>query len=188
MTATVLKLDPRAKKTRSELMRAFTTLLLSRGYEGVTPLDVAQAAGVSRSTLYEHFAGKEDMLRQSLLPILAPLSDCVDRPDVLPRLELTLEHIRDSRRMARGLLGGRARIVAARTLAQLIEVRLGQVPAARSTIPRALVASYLTNGILGLLDEWLSGRNASPASALARALQASTHAAAAAMKGEADPA
>lgn len=182
--ALVPKLDPRAKKTRSALMEAFNSLVLDRGYGSVMPADVAEAAGVARSTLYEHFAGKEEMLRHSLLPILEPLAACVGSPDVPPRLEFTLEHIRGSRKMARELLGGRARTVAARTLGQLIEARL---PARRSGLPRSLKAAYLASAILGLIEEWLSGRAGCPVPVLARALQASTQAAAAAWNLEANP-
>lgn len=87
----------------------------------------------------------------------------------------TLEHMRDSRRMAREMLGGRARTVAARTLAQLIEAQLA---ASRTGMPPSLKAAFLASGILGLIDEWLTGREACPATVLARELQASTHAAA----------
>lgn len=169
-------------------MQAFNSLVLSRGYDGLTPADVAELAGVSRSTLYEHFAGKEDMLRESMLPILEPLAECVGGPNVTPRLELTLEHIRSSRRMARELLSGRTRTVATRALAQLIEVRLAQVPACPTAMPRTLTAAYLASGILGLLDEWLSGREACSVPVLAKALQASTHAAAAAVISQANTA
>ncbi len=156
-------------------MRAFNELLLSRGYHAVMPADVAEAAGVARSTLYEHFEGKEGMLRHSLLPILEPLAGCVGNREVPPRLEFTLEHIRGSRRMARELLGGRARTVTERTLAHLIEARL---PTCRTGMPRPLKAAYLANGILGLIDEWLMGRVALPVPVLAKALHASTRAAA----------
>jgi AcrR family transcriptional regulator len=183
LAAMASKLDPRPKRTRTALMKAFNSLVLSRGYDEVTPAEVAEIAGVSRSTLYEHFAGKEDMLRESMLPILGPLAECVGSPTVSPRLELTLEHVRSSRRMARGLLSGRTRIVAAKMLAQMIEARLAQVPACHTAIPRSLIAAYLASGILGLLDEWLLGREACPAAQLARTLQASTHAAAAAANG-----
>ena len=178
MAATVMKLDPRAKKTRAALMRAFNSLVLSRGYDAVMPADVAEAAGVARSTLYEHFAGKEEMLRHSLLPILEPLAACAGSPDLPPRLEFTLEHIRGSRKMARELLSGRARTVASRTLAALIEVRLTEGREGGMAMPRPLRAAYLASGTLGLLDEWLSGREACPVPVLARALQASTYAAA----------
>jgi AcrR family transcriptional regulator len=166
-------------------MRAFNELLLSRGYHAVMPADVAEAAGVARSTLYEHFSGKEGMLRHSLLPILEPLAACAGSNEVPPRLEFTLEHIRGSRRMARELLGGRARTVAARILAQMIEA---QLPAHRTGMPRPLKAAFLANGILGLIDEWLSGRETCPAAVVAGALHAGTHAAAVAWNGEASSA
>ncbi|HEV2123004.1 MAG TPA: helix-turn-helix domain-containing protein [Chloroflexota bacterium] len=188
MTAKVAKPDLRAGKTRTALMRSFNSNVLSRGYDSALPAEIAEAAGVARSTLYEHFAGKEDMLRHSLLPILEPLADSVGSSTVAPRLQFVLEHIRGSRRMARELLKGRARTVAKRTLAQLIETRLAQLASCRTGVPRKFKAAYLASGILGLLDEWLSGHEACPAAVLARALQASTHAAAVAGNEEACPA
>ena len=161
-------------------MQAFNMLVLGRGYGAVMPADVAEAAGVARSTLYEHFAGKEEMLQRSLLPILQPLAECVGSHEAPPGLEFTLEHIRCSRTMARELLGGRARTVAARTLAQLIEAQLPQLPAGGSGMPRPLMAACLAGAILALIEEWLTGREACPVPVLAGALQASTHAAASA--------
>jgi AcrR family transcriptional regulator len=172
------KLDPRAEKTRSALLRAFNSLLLSRGYDELMPADVAEAAGVARSTLYEHYGGKEEMLRHSLLPILEPLAACVGSPNLPPRLEAMLGHIRGSRRMARELLSGRARTVVSRTLADLIEVQLIDGHKGHMAMPRRLRAAYLASGTLGLLDEWLFGREACPVPVLARALRASAYAAA----------
>jgi AcrR family transcriptional regulator len=185
LAATALKLDARTERTRSALMQAFNALILSRGYDGISPAEIAEAAGVARSTLYEHFGGKADMLRHSLLPILEPLAGCVDGPEVLPQLKFVLEHIRSSRKMARELLRGRARIVAGRTLSQLIEARLEQVPLGGADMPRTLKAAYLSSGILGFVEEWLLGRQACAVPVLARDLQASTHAAAIAMSGKA---
>jgi hypothetical protein len=89
-----------------------------------------------------------------------------------------LEHIRGSRRMARELLSGRARTVASRALAELIELRLTDERGGCMAMPRPLRAAYLASGTLGLLDKWLSGREACAVPVLARALQASTYAAA----------
>jgi AcrR family transcriptional regulator len=172
------KPDLRAEKTRTALMRAFNATVVSRGYDCAVPAEIAQAAGVARSTLYEHFAGKEDMLRHSLLPILEPLAETVAGSTLSPRLQPVLEHIRGSRRMARELLRGRARTVAQRTLAQLIHERLAQLPACRTGVPQTLKAAYLASGILGLIEEWLSGHEACPPAVLAGALQAITHGAA----------
>ena len=166
-------------------MRAFNSLLLAKGYAAVLPADVAATAGVARSTLYEHFAGKEDMLRHSLSPILGPLAECVDGAEVPGRLEFVLEHIRSSRGMARALLSGRARIVATRALAELIEGRLVQLSEFRASVPNGLGAAYLASAIFGLIDEWLCGRQACSVPVLAKALRASTHAAAVALNAEA---
>jgi AcrR family transcriptional regulator len=51
-----------AGSQRARLMRAFTELMAERGYAGVRVGDLVARAGVSRSTFYEHFAGKEECL------------------------------------------------------------------------------------------------------------------------------
>ena len=46
---------------REKILAAATTLFFERGYQGTTVDDVIQRSGVSRPTLYSHFATKEDL-------------------------------------------------------------------------------------------------------------------------------
>lgn len=173
--------DRRVEKTRAALLSAFNKLLFADGYEKVTPARIAQLADVGRSTLYEHFTGKEELLQQSLLPVLRPLSECVDSTDVPPGLEPVLTHIWESRGMARALLTDRARTVAARTLAKLIEERLRAAPGVKAALPPSLVAAHVAGGMFAVLDEWLGGREACSPSSLARGLHQGSRSAAASM-------
>jgi AcrR family transcriptional regulator len=168
--------DRRVRRTRSTLTRAFEELLILEGYDAITPTRIARNAGVGRSTFYEHFRGKEEMLRNSLLPILLPIADCIDSPDVPSRLLPTLEHIRTSRGMARPLLSGRARLVASKALADLIEGRLKEQRLSAGALPTALTAALVAGGVLNLLEAWLTSREACSAGSLARAVHANTRA------------
>jgi AcrR family transcriptional regulator len=53
-------LDPAA--TRAKILEAATRLFYDRGTLAVGIAEVAQAAGVSKVTLYRHFAGKDDLV------------------------------------------------------------------------------------------------------------------------------
>jgi AcrR family transcriptional regulator len=66
--------DPRVRRTRAALRQAFNTVVLSGGYEVASPASIAKAAGVGRSTFYEHYSGKDDLLRESVTEALTPLA------------------------------------------------------------------------------------------------------------------
>ena len=98
--------DPRVRRTRTALLRAFNRLFLEHGYEAITPARIAAEAGVGRSTFYEHHAGKEALLRHSVTPLLQPLADAAVGRDA-PFLTGALGHFWENRRLAARLLAGR---------------------------------------------------------------------------------
>jgi AcrR family transcriptional regulator len=181
--------DRRVERTRSALERSFDGLFLAEGYASATPRRVADAANVGRSTFYEHFSGQEDLLGQRLAAVLRPLADAAVSPVVPPDLKPALDHFWTNRVMTRSLLAGRARVIAMRALANLLEERIsGSWNKGASALSPALAAAQIAGGQLAMLDEWLSGRRGCPTSALASALHASSLAAAGAMSALAEPA
>ncbi len=56
------KLDPRVKRTRGLLERAFMDLLEEQGFQAVTVQDITERAGLNRATFYAHFTDKYALL------------------------------------------------------------------------------------------------------------------------------
>ena len=54
--------DRRVLRTRRTLREALVQLILQRGWEKVSVLEVCERADVGRSTFYTHFADKEELL------------------------------------------------------------------------------------------------------------------------------
>ena len=50
------------EQTRLRLFGAMSCLMGERGFDAITLADIAQAAGVGRTAVYNHFADKESML------------------------------------------------------------------------------------------------------------------------------
>ena len=165
----------RVQRTREAIRAAFNGLLLTRGYDGFSASDIAEAANVGRSTFYEHYQGKADVLATSLIPVLTPLAEACSSPAPHPRVEVVVSHFWDNRRMAKAMMTGRAQAVMAKQLARLIEDRLtgGDEPAA---IPASLLAVQIAQGQLALIGEWLSGRHGCSAAQIAATLQTTAYA------------
>jgi AcrR family transcriptional regulator len=54
--------DRRIQRTRGLLQEALVELILEKGYEAITIQDILDRANVGRSTFYEHFYDKDDLL------------------------------------------------------------------------------------------------------------------------------
>jgi len=176
---TELKMDRRTQRTRSALMSAFVELLLGRGYGGITVEDIVTCANVGRSTFYMHYAGKEDILKQSLRRPSAHLADIVGSgrsPDLLIPV---LGHFREQQKINGMFFAWPVRGVWVESLAELIELRLNALARktrARPIVPPAMIARQISEAQISLIAHWLAGRISCRPNAIAEALVASTDA------------
>ncbi len=180
-----VKSDRRVDRTRQQLMSAFRELLLERGYARLSVRGIIERANIGRSTFYEHFPNKEQLLYESLAFVLSPLGDAVLADQSEDRLRLVTAHIWDTRKLTGIILLGSSRAVVLRFLADLIEERMLALCAATRTaqpvIPTPLIAAYLAEAQLSLIGAWLSGPAECTPDALAHALAVGTSSAAKAL-------
>lgn len=54
---------------REQILQTAAGLFAERGFHGVSVNDIGEACGISGPALYKHFAGKDDLLAQSLTSI-----------------------------------------------------------------------------------------------------------------------
>jgi AcrR family transcriptional regulator len=156
------------------LQAAFRDLLLAHGYGALTIGAVASRANIGRSTFYEHYRTKDDLLRASLRQPFAALADLAGGAPDGARLEKLLLHVRDHPQLARVLLGWETRPVLATALAGLVEERLRTLAWAPPLIPMELAARQVAQAQLALLDAWIAFRPALTVEATLEALRAST--------------
>jgi AcrR family transcriptional regulator len=71
MTAPTSLRSRRRAQVVEDLRRTALVLFARRGYDAVTPEEIAEAAGVSRSTYFRHTPSKESLLVDSLLEGIA---------------------------------------------------------------------------------------------------------------------
>jgi len=161
--------DRRTQRTRRALMSAFVELVLARGYHAVTVGEITGRANVGRSTFYLHYAGKEELLKESLKLPSSGLVACV-AGDVTPQaLTALLDHFHEQRSVNRAFFEYPIRAIWIRSLAGLIEPRLA-ARSVRSPLPRALIALLLAEMQVALITHWLAGKFALKSTVVAAAL------------------
>lgn len=158
--------DPRSEHTRDRLRQAFIELFFAGDYDAIAIADIAARAGVGRSTLYEHFRGKEDLLRDTVRYPLRGLAASVDGD--IAAVRGSLDHFWANRGRSTAVRHESTRRAVARVLADLIGERLAAVAPASRRATGALVAEAQ----MGAIHAWLRGDLALPAADFARALSA----------------
>jgi len=77
-----IRIDPRIKRTRELLTRAFIEVISEKGFQAVSVHDITEKAGVNRTTFYLHFADKYALLDYSIQQLLhqeiEKRMDCAD--------------------------------------------------------------------------------------------------------------
>ena len=95
--------EGRSTRKRRAILEAATGVFLRNGYVGTSMDEIAARAGVSKQTVYRHFADKEGLFTALVLSTI----DQVGLPfyEELPALEDTEDLERDLRELARRLVG-----------------------------------------------------------------------------------
>jgi AcrR family transcriptional regulator len=160
--------DLRFLRTHGWILRAFNELIFKRAYAGLSTANIIKRAGVGRSTFYEHFRNKDEVLLQSVSRILATLADSVLEDGDVRRIRGVVDHLLDQKEMTQPMLAGPAGGTLTAELARLVEVRLAgrddgewatdECPAdqcAKFVVPVRLVALQVAEAQMALLLGWL---------------------------------
>ena len=150
-------------------MSAFTRLVFTKGFENISVSEVVAAAEIARSTFYEHFADKEDVLRACMSRFFSVMADCVCQKAEPQELVAVLDHLWENRRLTDGIFSGHARLILARNQADLVEARL-RVMDMTIRLPLRLAAIQVAEAQLALIESWMRGRAYCSSAVLASAL------------------
>lgn len=160
--------DRRVQRTRSALREALMTLMAERGWDAIDVQALCDRADVGRSTFYQHYASKEELLKQNFAGLRGALlahASARDRGAPLAFVPPLLEHVHEFQAVFRALVGRRSgHYVRDRFQELLIDLVKTGLP--RRASPAWQVdahAHYLAGALFELLVWWLgSNRPHSP--------------------------
>jgi AcrR family transcriptional regulator len=146
------------RRTRRLLHEALIALIRERGWDNVSILDVCARADVGRSTLYVHFADKEELLLSGFEDLRSTLREraAARAPEPLGFTLALLEHAREYAPLFRALLGKRTAEVIHRTfvdvVTDLVEEDIGATMPAG--VAREAAVRYVAGAFWELLRWW----------------------------------
>lgn len=159
-------MDVRIERTRRSLQEALFDLARDRPLEELTVADIAQRAGVNRSSFYQHYADKETLLADALDTAVeragAFLPETITAPDGPQRaLVAYLRHIDERADVYRRVLGRHGSAAVAARLRDRIEAvareglaRMGAQ--AFEGVPTDVVSAGVAGSALGVIETWLA--------------------------------
>lgn len=166
--------DKRVERTREALFDAFYELVLSMPYGELKVEDILRRSGVGRSTFYEHFTGKDDILAASVRNPFSVLADAMRERDNTSELTMILEHFWENRVVAPSIFGGPARQVCVGALQGLIEERFKQDRVGSPNpllLPPPLAALQMAEALLAPIVSWVTGESSCSPQVLAQSLR-----------------
>jgi AcrR family transcriptional regulator len=158
-------MDPRVVRTRLSLQQALMALARERNLDDITIGDIADRAGVNRSSFYQHYGDKETLLADALETAIDDVARDLDTSgDVIEmpaELFVYLEHVDHNAALYRRILGDRGSAVVAARLRERIEaIAAGAVEAADVStfrgLPTDVVAAGIAGTALGVITAWVS--------------------------------
>ncbi len=164
--------DARKLRTRQAIHRAFFGMVLQRRYYEIKIDDIVVQAGIARSTFYEHFKSKDELLASSLEGPFSRLANLVDGTTTKEELVDILEHFWQNRAMARGIFTGTIRKKVGLTLAEMIQNKLASQLTDKK-LPLPLISIQLSEMMLTPISTWLLGQVACSSRVLADVLSKS---------------
>ena len=75
---------PRPRHTRQSLLEAAIGVFIERGYDGASMADIAEAARITKSSIYHHVTGKEALLERATGRALDALEAALTQAEAVP--------------------------------------------------------------------------------------------------------
>jgi AcrR family transcriptional regulator len=158
--------DPRIARTRGSLQQALLELARERPLETITVADIAERAGVNRSSFYQHYSDKETLLADALDVAAEEAAGRLPAFEGIPEgppaaLVAYLAYVDANAELYRRALGEQGSAVVTARMRDSIETVVRDAVTASGIpgldgLPVDVVAAGITGSALGVVRAWLA--------------------------------
>jgi AcrR family transcriptional regulator len=158
--------DPRIARTRRSLQEALFELARERGLDEISVADIAERAGVNRSSFYQHYSDKDTLLADAIDAVAeAAGADVPELTEITPTppavLVDYLRHVEENAAVYSRIFGDHGSPAAVARLRKRIQaIVIDAVTTSHAgtfgDAPSDVLAAGLSGSVLGVLEAWLA--------------------------------
>jgi AcrR family transcriptional regulator len=165
-------MDPRIIRTRRSLQHALFELARERGLDDISIADIAERAGVNRSSFYQHYSDKDTLLADAIDAVVEDAGAALPTVTEVslappPILVGYLRHVEENATVYARIFsrpGSPAAIARLRDRIRMIVIDsvANSQADAFGDIPPDVLAAGLSGAVLGVLEAWLTREPRAP--------------------------
>jgi AcrR family transcriptional regulator len=158
--------DPRIARTRRSLQEALFELARERGLDEISVADIAERAGVNRSSFYQHYSDKDTLLADAIDAVVEEAGTSIPVPHEISAqppaiLVEYLRHVEENAAVYSRIFGDHGSPAAVARLRDRIQrIVIDAVASSHADtfgdIPADVLAAGLSGSVLGVLEMWLA--------------------------------
>lgn len=162
--ASIEIVDRRIQRTREALREAMMDLMVERGWDAIDVSALCDRANIGRSTFYQHYPNKEELLKANFVglrdALLAQVPSEVSAPGELAFISGLIAHVHEAQEVFRALLNRRSgNYVQDRFRELLVEMMLVSMPGGKTRNWQSTARAHYLGGALFELLAWWLGNN-----------------------------
>ena len=167
-------MDRRQQKTRAAIFAAFSKLLAEKSYGKITVQEIIDTANIGRTTFYDHFETKDDLLKalceELFGHIISSAADCTHTHGLYSEGSAPesvfchlLQHLQENENNILGLLSSESSEIFLRyfkdSLNELIQKQfIGQDRSANLDIPEDFLVNHISGSFVEMVLWWTRGQ------------------------------
>jgi AcrR family transcriptional regulator len=162
--APVVAVDRRIQRTRDALREALMDLMVECGWDAIEVQTLCDRANIGRSTFYQHYGNKEELLKASFAGLRDALLNqpvvASSKKGQLAFVSGLVAHVYEARDVFRALLGRRSgHYVQDRFRELLVELIKEDLPRVQSRAWQSTAQAHYLGGALFEILAWWLGNN-----------------------------
>ena len=161
------KKDLRIVKTRKALYRAFEELMKSKSFEQIKVSDICNEALINRSTFYDHYTDKYDLLEEYINSLKEPFTEEITKEDSIEKntkkyyieiIKLLLNHIEKKKDTYISIMINNRNSITNDILYDILNrAIINQIndEVISHKIPNEIITRFYIGGVTNICFEWL---------------------------------